>query len=96
MSGAYLYSVSYISSSINAHRASVSIVALSIFDLAINLDIEIKYMRNLKFGILKLSFILCRILPLVLGAIRVAEDQTTLGAPEKCPIIIQAFNSLPY
>jgi len=49
-------------------------------------------MQYLKFGILKISFVLCRILPLVLCAIRVVEQQATSGAPESCPIFIQAFN----
>ncbi|KIK97235.1 hypothetical protein PAXRUDRAFT_825121 [Paxillus rubicundulus Ve08.2h10] len=90
---AALGSVSYISSTINAHHASASILAISIFDLAINLDVEIEYLQNLRFGISKVFFVLCRILPLSLCSLRVAEDLT---APSKmvelCPIFVQAFN----
>lgn len=68
-------------------------MALSIFDLTINLDIEIKYLQNLKFGILKVAFVLCRLLPICLCAIRFAEDLTPpSAATERCPIFVQAFN----
>jgi len=90
---AALDAVSYISSTINAHHASASILAISIFDLAINLDVEIEYLQNLRFGISKVFFVLCRILPLSLCSLRVAEDLT---APSKmtqlCPFFVQAFN----
>ncbi|KAF9221694.1 hypothetical protein BS17DRAFT_237507 [Gyrodon lividus] len=93
MSGEYLFSVSDILSTINAHHASASILAISIFDLVINLDKEIEYLQNLKFGILKVFFVLCRLLPISLCSIRVAEDLTApWRATNMCPVFVQAFN----